>query len=54
MMITAAIAPYLAFGNATPLILDGLSSSLLSSDILVKKRALQLSSAQILILFTNR
>ena len=54
MMIIAAIAPYFALGNATPLILDGLSSSLLSSDILVKKRALQLSSAQILILFTNR
>jgi hypothetical protein len=44
----AAITPYFALGNVTPLILDGLSSSLLSSDILIKKRALQLSSAQIL------
>ena len=39
-MITAAIAPYLAFGNATPLILDGgkfFSSSFIN--ILNKKRA---------------
>ena len=47
MMIIAAITPYFALGKATPLILDGLSSSLLSSDIINKKRALQLSSAQI-------
>ncbi len=38
MMIIAAIAPYFALGKATPLILDGLSSSLLSSDILTKKK----------------
>jgi len=49
MMIIAAIAPYFALGNATPLILDGLSSSLLSSDIFNKKKGrYNLSSAQIL------
>ena len=38
MMIIAAITPYFALGNATPLILDGLSSSLLSPDIFKKKK----------------
>ena len=39
MMIIAAITPYLAFGKATPLILEGLNSLLSSSDILKKKGA---------------
>ena len=54
-MIIAAITPYLAFGNATPLIFDGLNTSLsLSAIFQLKKRALQLSSAQINYLITNR
>ena len=32
-MMIAAITPYLAFGNATPLILEGLKFSLSLSDI---------------------
>ena len=36
-MITAAIAPYLAFGNATPLIFDG-GKFFSSSFILYKKK----------------
>ena len=35
-MIIAAITPYLAFGKATPLILVGLSSSLLFLSVIYK------------------
>ena len=54
MMIIAAITPYFALGNATPLILDGLSSSLLSSDILVKKKGDNLVAPKFLFYITNR
>ena len=37
-VILASITPYLALGNATPLIFEGLSSSLLSSISLEHKK----------------
>ena len=38
MMIIAAITPYLAFGNATPLIFDGLNTFLSLSVIFKSKK----------------
>ena len=56
-MIMAAITPYLALGKTTPLILVGLNSSFFSLSsiffLIQKKRAPQLSSAQIFIFYSE-